>query len=363
METPVVRKAAEGGATERPLTITPPPCPLPEGIDMELDIWWKGFQSFACTDDQPLVQREEEYARVISVCVEVQAELRLPSAVSNFPKVVPPAVINTFGAGKSELGRRVMMAEGLRCPQVQARCRDRLSGSKMSAPLLLEALISRPPVVETVTFVETRTLAAQLQLWCSSSDHEDVYAMLSKIADTCSARGGGSPHVYLHFDECGALSGGDLEVLREAVTELAFVWARAERQLLFLLTGKVLVASSKEKDTVTSSTAFRYLPLSALTEASIRQLQDRFLASNVELREVGESIMLVMLEYPVSPSRPSLLFSTTSLSLPPFLSFASPVPVPRPLPSFLPLPTTLSLPLSPLLALSYRSPPPSPGPS
>jgi hypothetical protein len=244
----------------------------------------------------PLVQREAEYVELIVSLVQLQIELEESSA-ADFAKVRPPAVVNTYGAGKTVLGETVVDVM-VNNAGVYDKCVERLGGLGKG---ILDSLRAHRPVHVLVCFakhekrpaVEGLLTALERLSGEASLDGVDE-SSLSKLirALTKSASGKELQSVYIHFDEVGELSGAEAEELRCALLCRAQLWAQPTsescrmRRLLFLFTGKALV-SAPVGGRVSSSTGFSYLHMSALTVDSIRLLQARYYRLNRSLANVS----------------------------------------------------------------------------
>jgi hypothetical protein len=224
-----------------------------------------------------LVQREAEYVELIVSLVEVQIKLQESSAM-DFAKVHPPAIVNTYGAGKTVLGETVVDVM-VNNAGVYDKCAERLGARGKG---ILDSLRAHRPVHVPVCFakhekrpaVEGLLTALERLSGEASLDGVDE-SSLSKLirALTKSASGKEFQSVYIHFDEVGELSGTEAEELRCA-------------RILFLFTGKALV-SAPVGGRVSSSTGFSYLHMSALTVDSIRLLQARYYRLNQSLANVS----------------------------------------------------------------------------
>ena len=249
-------------------------------------------------DDSQLVQREAEYVELIVSLVQVQIKLEESSGMdSDFAKVHPPAVVNTYGAGKTVLGETVVDVM-VSSADVYDKCVERLGGLGKG---ILDSLRAHPPVHVLVCFAKAEKrpavegLLTALERLSGEASLDGVdESSLSKLirALTKSASGKELQSVYIHFDEVGELSGAEAEELRCALLCRAQLWAQPTsescrmRRLLFLFTGKALV-SAPVGGRVSSSTGFSYLHMSALTVDSIRLLQARYYRLNRSLANVS----------------------------------------------------------------------------
>ena len=247
-------------------------------------------------DDSQLVQREAEYVELIVSLVQVQIKLE-ESSVMDFAKVHPPAIVNTYGAGKTVLGETgvdVMVSNAA----VYGKCVERLGGRGKG---ILDSLRAHPPVRVPVCFAKQQPKGLETALLKAISmlnggapvdgvdESSSPMKLIGKLADLGSDHGRHS--VYIHFDEVGELPGVEADVLRCDLLSVAQGWIfsskpRRMRRLLFLFTGKALVSASVG-GSVSSSAGFSYLHMSALTVDSIRQLQARYYRLNQSLANVS----------------------------------------------------------------------------
>jgi hypothetical protein len=247
-------------------------------------------------DDSQLVQREAEYVELIVSLVQVQIKLE-ESSVMDFAKVHPPAIVNTYGAGKTVLGETVVDVM-VSNAAVYGKCAERLGARGVE---ILDSLRADPPVHVPVCFRKAKKrpgvegLRTALERLSGEASLDDVYeSSLSELirALTKLASGDGRQSVYIHLDEVSELPWGEAEELRCALLCRAQLWAQSTsescrmRRLLFLFTGKALV-SAPVGGRASSSAGFSYLHMSALTVDSTRQLQDRYYRLNPLLANVS----------------------------------------------------------------------------
>ena len=243
-----------------------------------------------------LVQREAEYVELIVSLVKVQIKLEESSA-ADFAKVDPPAIVNTYGAGKTVLGETVVDVM-VSNADVYDKCAERLGVPGVE---ILDSLRAHPPVRVQVCFpkqqrkgLETALLKAISMLNRGApvdgvDESSSPMKLIGKLADLGSDHGRHS--VYIHFDEVGELPGVEADVLRCDLLSVAQGWIcsskpRRMRRLLFLFTGKALSPASAGAG-ISSSAGFSYLHMSALTVDSIRLLQARYSRLNQSLANVS----------------------------------------------------------------------------
>ncbi len=224
----------------------------------------------------------------------------------NFAKMAPPAIVNTYGAGKTVLGETVLdvMANNNR---VYAECKEQLVAA--GALAILDDLRAHPPVYVPVCFGAGTTQEALFGAikrlngaavpLAGVDESSTLKKLVEVLADLASDHGRSS--VYIHFDEVSEVTGNDADDLRLALLNLAQQWATTKpasasgsdgastaptvRRLLFLFIGKGLQPAFNNNSS--SSGAFSYLHMSALTKRSICDLQDRFCELNPVLASVS----------------------------------------------------------------------------
>lgn len=274
----------------------------PAGRPVGLDVWGDHESEFLAGDDMPLVQREQEYVNVIRAMVRVQWELQGKHSSSDWSKSRPPAIVNTFGAGKTVLAYSVfdVLAEDAGVYEACARSWAGTSagtsaGSQLS---ILQHLRDSPPVRVQVCF-GVGTMGWVIHQAACKLNRETSLAGVQGTSDTvvlveCLANlaSGAEGHsVYMHFDEVGELTGKEAEELRRALLYVAQGWAisPSPRRLLFLFTGKDIRPPS---DVSQSSRFVNYIPMSALSTDSIRMLQERYCGLHTALNEVSVAMQL-----------------------------------------------------------------------
>jgi hypothetical protein len=288
-----------------------------------------------------VVQRaaSHDFAKVITALVRTQEEIEAQIALRQWKKsrISLPAIVNAPGAGKTELGRRVM-SEGLRNSRVRSQCDADLG---LSTPPdsechkarhgrysdIWNSLVTKFVVTVRVGFrrdmcgasagrgraedalagvlgsvlfrggqsdagaedlaFSQRTRWAKRQAEAESvfKDHGTHRAcgLMAALADIAS--GPTDDLVYLHLDDTEVLSSDEMSVLWCSALQIAKDWATQKcRRFFFLFTGRSLLSHPSGIELTMPTPT--YIPMSALHVGSIAVLQSRFCLLNPALKKV-----------------------------------------------------------------------------